>query len=435
MTGDREHGQKPRRGGTPKALRKSDTRRSFGKITHKGKRYYAEYTHDGARHTAGQGFTTQRQAENWLDSERYLIDERRWTPPKHRRDAAKEQAARDAAQTLTVAELVDKWLTSSDIKESTRRSHKKTLDLRALGQIDPLGRNVLRLNGVEPLGDLRVVDVDRARMQAWIDEMKARWPMGKDGYATSYYARKRLSTAFNYAIKHLELIDANPLEHSTMKPPKNSTKDQAVLSDEEGQQLIAAFPDWLQHAPRIMLFAGLRLGELLELRVKDLENIGNSQAPITLHVRRNMQDTNAPDGGKEVLINDTPKSEAAKRAITLDPKTSEAIRDHLKEFGKTNPEDLVVTRKNGTQFTQGNFRDAYFTPAKKSIGRPDISPHATRRYYGTKLVTFALAGEFSLEDARTLMGHETTEQLLEYMRAQSDYRDRAAAAFGNLFGG
>ncbi|WP_165164880.1 tyrosine-type recombinase/integrase [Corynebacterium qintianiae] len=409
------------------------TRSPFGKIATKRGKYYAEYSHDLAKHTPGHGFKTRNQAQKWLDTEQDLIAEGRWTPPKQRREEARAQAERDAAQTLTVAQLIDHWLTNAPFRETTRRSHRKRLNLRVLGEVDPLGRNVLQLHGVEPLGDERVVDVDKARIKQWVREMEQAWPHDSPGYSTSYYAKKRLNTAFRWAIDELELIKDNPVSAVSMPAPHNQTKEQAVIADTEAQALITAFPQWLQHSPRLMLFAGLRLGELLELRVKDLDGVNTPGTPITLHVRRNMQDTNRAHGGKEVLINQQPKTPAAIRAITLDLATSEAIREHLTEHGKTsNPEALIVSRKSGAQFTQGNYRDNYFNPAKRTIGRPDITPHSTRRYYGTKLVTFALAGQFSLEDARRLIGHETTEQLMEYMRAQSDYKDRAASAFTAL---
>ncbi|MCT2023186.1 tyrosine-type recombinase/integrase [Corynebacterium sanguinis] len=410
------------------------TRATFGKIAAKNGKYYAEYSHDAAKHTPGHGFTKRHQAQKWLDREADLIAEGRWVPPKQRRDEAKRLAELEAAQSLTVAELIDDWLTRAPLKEATKRSHRKRLNLRVLGEVDPLGRNVLQLNGVTPLGDVRVIDVDKQRIRQWVREVESAWPQDSPGYSTSYHAKKRLNTAFKWAIDELELITENPVSTVSMKPPRNTTKDQTVLSDAEAQALIAAFPDWLQHAPRIMLYAGLRLGELLELRVKDLDGTTAPGTPLTIHIARNMQDTNTPTGGKEVLINDTPKTAAAVRSITLDIVTSDAIRQHLADFHKRAPEALVVSRKGGTQFTQGNYRDNYFNPAKRHIGRPDITPHSTRRYYGTKLVTFALAGSFSLEDARRLMGHETTEQLMEYMRAQSDYRDRAAAAFNQIAG-
>lgn len=66
---------------------------------------------------------------------------------------------------------------------------------------------------------------------------------------------------------------------------------------------------------------------------------------------------------------------------------------------------------------------------KKAAGRPDITPHDCRRFYGTQLVT---EGRVSLEEARRLMGHETVEQLLDYQRAAAGYEKRAAAALDTL---
>ena len=56
-------------------------RRTWGKITTKRKRFYAEYTGpDSQRHTPGHSFATRGDAEGWLAQERRLIDLDVWEP-------------------------------------------------------------------------------------------------------------------------------------------------------------------------------------------------------------------------------------------------------------------------------------------------------------------------------------------------------------------
>lgn len=46
--------------------------------------------------------------------------------------------------------------------------------------------------------------------------------------------------------------------------------------------------------------------------------------------------------------------------------------------------------------------------------------YSCRRFYGTQLVRLVMAGRLSMEEVRRLMGHATTQQLMEYMRAERE---------------
>lgn len=402
---------------------KRRSRNGWGTVRKTRDRFTAQYTGpDGARHTPGYSFATRTDAQGWLAAERRLIDREAWAPPKQRAQQAATEARREEERSMTVGELVDDWLERADLKQTTRASHRKRLELRALND-DVVGLNSLR--------NVRVVDVDRQRARQWVEEMNALWPQGSDGYSTSYYAHKRLVTAFNWARDELELIDGNPVALVKMRKPETRNRDEAVYTDAEADALVQGFPEWLRHAPMILLWCGLRLGELLELRRKDLTGIAPG-APMTLRVRRVMQDIDGENGGKVVVINDSPKSSAGRREVQVDAKTADAIRAHLLAAEKKDPEALVVSRTNGNQFTQHGFRDRYFRAAKERAGRLDTSPHSCRRFYGTQLVRLVMAGQLSMEEARRLMGHETVEQLMEYQRAEVGYQQRAAAALAGI---
>lgn len=410
------------------ARKKSErTRRAFGKVSVKGKRVYAEYTGpDGRIHTPGHSFPSKIDAEGWLAGERRLIDLSAWTPPKQRQEEKARRALVEEANGMTVGELVDDWLTrATNLRETTRRTHRKKLELRALCPSIP--------GKLDSLKDVRVMDVDRQRVRLWVEQMLAIWPYGEDGYHACYYAHKRLVTAFNWAKNELELIESNPVSRVKMRKPIPRNRDEPVFTSDEAKTIVNTFPKWLQHAPLILLYCGLRPGEMLELRLKDISGI-TPGATMVLKVRRNMQDVDRVEGGgKEILINDVPKTDAALRDVHAPVWVADAIRKHLKDMGKTSPDDLVVSRKNGNQFSQGNFRDRYFNPAKRAAGRgEDSTEYSCRHFYGTQLVRLVMAGMLSLEEARRLMGHETTQQLMEYMRAEAGYQQRAAAALNEL---
>ncbi|MCT2250970.1 site-specific integrase [Corynebacterium sanguinis] len=402
---------------------KRRSRNGWGTIRKTRDRFTAQYTGpDGARHTPGHSFATRTDAQGWLASERRLIDREEWTPPKQRAQRAAEDARREQERGTTVGELVEDWLNRSDLKPTTRASHRKRLELRALTDKVP---------GLSSLRDVRVVDVNRQRVRQWVEEMNTLWPYGANGYSTSYYAHKRLVTAFNWARDELELIDGNPISLVSMRKPQTVRRDEAVYTETEADALVQGFPTWLRHAPMIMLWCGLRLGELLELRRRDITGL-TPGAAMTLRVRRVMQDIDGEDGGKVVVINDSPKSTAGRRDVVVPAEVADAIRAHLTEANKVDPDALIVSRTNGHQFTQHGFRDRYFKVAKDRAGRSETSPHSCRRFYGTQLVRLVMVGELSIEEARRLMGHETVEQLMEYQRAEAGYQRRAARALSGL---
>lgn len=405
------------------------TRNSFGTIQSKklkrGVRHYPRYTGpDGREHTSGGGFTRRADANAWLAAENRLMQLDAWTPPEQRRKEAVAQAQAEKQRGMTVAELVEHWLENSrSIKrESTRRSHRKRLELRVLCDSIP-GR-------FTSLKDMRVVDVDKATIEKWARQCEKVWP---DNTSTTFYAHKRLVTAFNWAINELGLIESNPVQLVRLDKPRPANADEPVFTQSEAEAIEAAFPLWLEHAPAILLWCGLRVGEALELRVKDITGV-EPGAPMVFQIRREMTEVDGLDGGKETLINDMPKTEAGVRDVTVPAWVADKVRAHLEKYGKLgNPEALVISRKNGNQFTQNNFRCNYFDPAKSAAGRRhNSSVHSCRRFYGTALIRLVIAGSLSLEEARRLIGHETTEQLMDYMRAEVGYQQRAAEALNAM---
>lgn len=386
--------------------KKARTRRSFGQLDKlPSGRWRARYTAPTqARVTAPHTFAAQTDAEGWLAAEKRLIDLGTWTPPE-------EREKKREADGLTVRELCDQWVSSGYLKASTAASYHRTLDNRVL---------------CTPLADELVVEVDRGRIALWWAEVKGEWP---DTGSTNANAYRRLHTAFQFAADTLDIIAVNPVQvKGAGKVPRSKTRDRPLITLTEAGALADGMPDRLRTPMLLLLWAGLRIGELLELRRKDVRGLSGS-GPLTLQVRRTAQRMEDPDTKRQVMVPfDTPKTEAGNRDIVLPGAVSNALREHCRNFVADGPEALIVTTTTGAAMLDTTFRNR-FNPVKKAVGRPDISPHDCRRFYGTQLVT---GGRVSLEEARRLMGHETVEQLLEYQRAADGYEKRAATALDGL---
>lgn len=402
---------------------------AFGNLRKlKSGRWQARYRYRGIDCKAPQTFKTKLQAQGWLAEEYELTHHDGWEPPQIREAKKTAEEVRNKFEEMTVSELVDDWLSrATNIGESTKRSHRKRLTLRAIGSDLP--------TGIDSLGPLRVVDVDRARIRLWIEQMLKAFPEGTEGYSTSFYARKRLNTAFSWAIDELELITENPVSKVSMKKPVVKRKDFELFTDEQRDGICAAFPDWLRHAPQILFWCGLRPGEATELRVKDIVGLSDGE-PMELRVRRTATDSPRKTGrGKEIVISPIPKTNAGRREVPVPSWLADRIRHHLKDFGKTHPEDLVISTRSGGQMAEHYLRDRYFNPARNAVGRSseDSDMYLCRNGFGTALVELVMAGKLTLEDARRLMGHETTDMLMKYMRLSKGYKARAASALEGLF--
>lgn len=386
--------------------KKARTRRSFGQLERlPAGRWRARYTAPTqARIRAPHTFADKIDAEGWLAEEKRLIDLGTWAPPEER----KKKREADA---LTVRELCDRWLSNGHLKESTAASHRRKLDNRVL---------------CTSLADAPVVGVDRARIALWWAEVQDKWPDTGNTNATAY---KRLHTAFQFAVDQLDIIGVNPVQvKGAGKAPRPKTRDRPLITLTEAGALADGMSDRLRTPMLLLLWSGVRLGELLELRRKDVRGLSGSGL-LTLQVRRTAQRMKDPDTHRQVMVPfDTPKTEAGNRDIVLPRNVSEALRTHCRNYVADEPEALIVTTTTGAPMLDTTFRNR-LAPVKMAAGRPDITPHDCRRFYGTQLVT---EGRVSLEEARRLMGHETVEQLLDYQRAAAGYGKRAAMALDAL---
>lgn len=396
-----------------------NTRRQFGTNpwqNAKTGRWYGKYTGpDGKRHTPGLSFTTKGAVEGWYRQEQREIERlaedgrlSEWLPPKARREAAETQRAAD---TLTVKALCEQWLADGGLKASTVRSHRDKLRDRVYST---------------SLSDVPVVEVTRQRIKAWWREVQDRWPDTGNSNSMGY---KRLHTAFQYAVDELEILDANPVHvKGAGTPPRSKTRDVPLLTVDEVNATIEGVSERLKAPVAVLAYAGLRIGELLELRKSDLDGL-QDDGPVTIRIRRTAQWAEGEDGKAVFRSFDTPKTSAANRDVVVSGVTAERLRAHVRRFAAPGPDGFLVVSKFGKRLTDKGFRPGLAT-GLKAAGRSDCSPHKFRSFFGTMLVTNGVP----LEEARRLIGHETVQQLMDYQRAASGYEGRAAESLARLAG-
>lgn len=256
--------------------------RKFGTVRKTGEgKWSARYQYGGRKYSSPEPFMRESHATAWLEKERGLIRDGDWTPPRERIEAKKTAS-------LTVAELVDLWLSSPHLKVSTAQSHRRKLKSRVLRESIP--------GEFESLADVPVVDVDRKRIQLWWSQVITCWPEQKSTNTTAY---KRLHTAFEHALHELEVITENPVKvKGASKAPRPENRDRPLISLGEAQGLIDNTQERLRMGTQLLLWSGLRLGELLELRRKDLVGLAKKEGAVTIRIRRNAQRITDPETKK-----------------------------------------------------------------------------------------------------------------------------------------
>lgn len=307
--------------------KKARTRRDFGHLRKlPSNRYQAKYVGpDGSEYRAPSTFPARIDAEGWLADERRLIDLGTWTRLEERERKAE-------AASMTVRELIEIWLTSSDFKVSTAQSHRRKLNTRVLRDDIP--------GKFDSLADLKIAEVDRDRVKAWWLQVVAEWPTQKSTNASAY---KRLHTAFEYATEELRLISENPVKvKGAGRAPRPESRDRALISLEEAKALTEHAPARLRIGTQLLLWSGLRIGELLDLRRKDV--VIATAGTVTIRIRRNAQRITDEETGKQVMISlETPKTDAGNRDIVLPNTVGEALKEHLKKEVGGGQEALIIT--------------------------------------------------------------------------------------------
>jgi integrase len=201
-----------------------------------------------------------------------------------------------------------------------------------------------------------------------------------------------------------------------VRPPRAPRRQLIVPTPEEVAALTDAMYGPYRVAVRLGAEAGLREGEILGLRVEDLDLLGRR-----VNVFRQAQTLG---GGVQL---DLPlKSEAAYRSVPLAPQTTEAVALHLTAHPVRG--GLVVTTSAGTPVRRQVFLDAWGkAKAKAGIDRP-LRFHDLRHRYASVLIAEGL----DALTVKTLMGHSSiTETVDTYSHMFPSQAERAAQAISD----
>jgi len=216
----------------------------------------------------------------------------------------------------------------------------------------------IRRHLIPTLGDLLLSEIGREQLQALLDR-KAQT------HSASVVAHLRW---YMSAILRMALSDGavtvNP-SPGLFTPACQQEKPRRVLSGEDIRIALGALALREQLMFRMAVFAGMRPGEILAVR------IGNVQGSA-VHVEQRVY------LGKL----DTPKGRKGKRTartIALPPDTAAELRLWLDQFGESNPQAFLFPSERGTPLTRENVWRRKMLPGLKRVGLEWASFQVMRR--------------------------------------------------------
>jgi len=198
------------------------------------------------------------------------------------------------AATLTVGQLLERWLASDEQKSATR-THEE--------------RERLVKNHLKPrLGGVKLAKLNALHIEGLYADM-ARDKVGPFAIRS---AADVLSIALNEAVR-LKLMNSNPA--AAVKKPKTPKREMLCLNDAQAKAVLAAAAG-VPVGPLVVaaIGTGCRQGELLALTWEDVDLKAG-----TLTVRRSLSQTKAGFVTKE------PKTDASRRTLTIPPFVVDAL--------------------------------------------------------------------------------------------------------------
>jgi integrase len=315
------------------------------------------------------------------------------------------------ARPRTVGAQCDAWLAGHDGRPRTISAYRWAVRLIK-----------------ERLGDVLLQKLTTAQVRELLRLLKAEVrPNGKQRYAAKSIGliRTALHQACELAIED-DLLDRNPVDRA--KAPKVERSTARPLTEDQARAIRgAARGERLELALLLMLYYGLRRGEVAGLRWEDVQLDGEQP---TMTIRGQIGYISGIDGEPGRLEWGPPKSESGVRAFTLSAAVAAAFRWHRtrqeterKAMGaawKDSPY-IFVAETSGGPLNPGAIWHA-FRRVMKRAGLKGFRPHDLRH----SCATFQLLDGVPLHVVKEFLGHATTHMTMHYAHLSPGILDDAA---------
>lgn len=306
------------------------------------------------------------------------------------------------ASKITFKRFIDEsyWPAAQRLEVTTRAAYRSYIDKH-----------------FEPaFGHLPMRRIMPANIQVWVnkasDELSPR-------SVSKYHAL--LHSIFTLALEH-RVIAYNPCAHTRL--PKVIVKAKRIITPEQFDSLLAALDVRYQTMVLLDIETGLRWGELIALRPRDIDFTAR-----VVNVHRTLVEVsrkNSPTG-EGIFVKDYPKDDEP-RVVQIEASTCQVLREHMLAYG-VREDTLLFTSTNGNAISRNNFRTKVWLPAFVTAGLKTATTfHGLRAAHASWL----LAGGADLQVVKERLGHKQITTTQQYLGTLPDAGDRALAALRKI---
>ena len=181
--------------------------------------------------------------------------------------------------------------------------------------------------------------------------------------------------------------------------PKESRKEMRVLSRDEQKRLAVYLldgTDFCKFGVLLMLFTGLRIGELCALRWSDV-NIKEKVISVSATMQR-LRSTDTDTAEKTKILIGAPKSDTSVRTIPLTDNAAELCR----KFAVRNPCAYILT--GTSEFMEPRSFQYRIEKYTRECGLDGIHAHTLRHTFATRAVEVG----FEIKTLSEILGHANT---------------------------
>ncbi|MHB8804604.1 MAG: tyrosine-type recombinase/integrase [Coriobacteriia bacterium] len=316
---------------------------------------------------------------------------------------------------MTLAQYLDHWLEASAKPTTVAKTYERYAEIAHL-YIGP------------KLGHIPLAKLQPLHIQTYYsEELASGSRRGNGGLSpqTVLHHHRVLHRALAQAVKW-QMLARNPAD--AVEPPKPQRREMQALSAKQARELIDVLEGTQLHMPVLLaVLTGLRRGELLGLRWKDIDF---ERASLT--VRRSLQQTS--DG----LYFKEPKTKGSKRTVALPANAVAALRSHkslqaqvrLKLGPAYQDQGLVFADDLGNPWKPDSFT-SNFRAASRRAGF-HIRFHDLRHTHATMLLEQGVHPKIVSER----LGHSNIGITLDtYSHVLPNMQETAAAAIERAMGG
>jgi integrase len=238
-------------------------------------------------------------------------------------------------------------------------------------------QSVIRHDLIPFFGSMRLPEIGAMDVQMFIASKSKQVAAG-----TVLTFRNRLSKIFETAVRW-GYLQSNPT-HGTQVPALTDTKERVALTPEQARALLAELEEPFRTMVLLAVLSGLRRGELLALRWK---NVNFAEHSITVAESIYMGRSAAP------------KTKASRRKVFID----EVVLENLVRLQPPHfqPDDFLFHTERGTAMNPHNVLNRVILPACKRAGILPLSWHNFRYTYST----WAAATGESIKAVQSQLGH------------------------------